>query len=59
MSLPTHPERQLMQHLREAGWVRSIAFPSSSKVIANLLSKAGSNSVALEWNWFFTSPNRA
>jgi hypothetical protein len=39
MSLLTHPERQLMQHLRGAGWVRSIAFPSSSKVIANLLGK--------------------
>jgi len=39
MTLPNHRERQLMQQLRGAGWVRAIALPSSPRVIEGLLSK--------------------
>jgi hypothetical protein len=39
MTLPTHRERQLMQHLRHGGWVKATMLPSSPKVIANLVDK--------------------
>jgi hypothetical protein len=34
-----HRERQFMQHLRGAGWVKSIALPDSPKLIQSLLGK--------------------
>ncbi|MDR3484549.1 MAG: hypothetical protein P4M05_06530 [Bradyrhizobium sp.] len=37
--IPNHRERQLMQELRGAGWVKATALPESPRVIANLLSK--------------------
>jgi len=39
MTVPNHRERQFMQELREAGWVRAIALPSSPRVIEGLLNK--------------------
>jgi hypothetical protein len=39
MPVPNHRERQLMQLLRGAGWVKAIALPSSPRVGAGLLSK--------------------
>jgi hypothetical protein len=39
MTVPNHRERQLMQQLRGAGWVRAITLPSSPRIIAGLLSK--------------------
>jgi hypothetical protein len=40
-NLPTHRERQFMQHLRGAGWVKasSIPVPVGPAVIASLLKK--------------------
>jgi hypothetical protein len=37
MTVPNHRERQWMQHLRGAGWVRAIALPDSPAVLAKLL----------------------
>ena len=34
-----HRERQFMQHLRGAGWVKVGAVPSSPKTVAGLLAK--------------------
>ncbi len=39
MTVPNHRERQLMQQLRGAGWVKATALPVTPRVIANLLSK--------------------
>jgi hypothetical protein len=39
MTVPNHRERQLMQHLRGAGWVKATALPDTPRVIANLISK--------------------
>jgi hypothetical protein len=39
MSVPNHRERQLMQELRGAGWVRAIALPASPRTIEVLLRK--------------------
>jgi hypothetical protein len=39
MNLPTHRERQLLQYLRGAGWVKVFMLPPSAKVIANMLEK--------------------
>ena len=39
MLSPNHRERQFMQHLRGAGWVKAIALPDSPKLIASLLNK--------------------
>jgi hypothetical protein len=39
MTLPNHRERQLMQELRGAGWVKAIELPSSPRVIEGLLTK--------------------
>jgi hypothetical protein len=37
MTVPNHRERQWMQYLRGAGWVKAIALPSSPAVAAKLL----------------------
>ena len=39
MTIPNQRERQLMQELRGAGWVKAKALPESPKVIANLLAR--------------------
>jgi hypothetical protein len=39
MTVPNHRERQLMQQLRGAGWVKASALPDTPRVIAKLLSK--------------------
>jgi hypothetical protein len=39
MDVPTHPERQFMQHLRSGGWVKASAAPAGARLIENLLSK--------------------
>ena len=39
MIVPNHRERQLMQRLRDAGWVKATALPDTPRVLANLLSK--------------------
>jgi hypothetical protein len=39
MTVPNHREREMMQQLRGAGWVKATALPDSPRVIANLLSK--------------------
>jgi hypothetical protein len=36
MSLPTHRERQFMQHLRGGGWVKASAAPAGELLIKNL-----------------------
>jgi hypothetical protein len=39
MNPPNHRERQIMQRLRNAGWVKATALPDSPKTLANLISK--------------------
>jgi hypothetical protein len=39
MKPPNSRERQIMQQLRGAGWVKAIELPDSPKVIANLIRK--------------------
>jgi len=39
MTVPNHRERQLMQQLRGAGWVRATALPHSPRTIEVLLGK--------------------
>jgi hypothetical protein len=39
MTPPTHRERQLLQYLRGAGWVKAFKLPPSATVIANLIEK--------------------
>lgn len=39
MNPPHHRERQIMQQLRNAGWVKASALTDSPKTIANLISK--------------------
>jgi len=39
MMSANHRERQLMQHLRGAGWVKAGTLPLSPRVIASLLTK--------------------
>ena len=39
MTIPNHRERQLMQHLRGAGWVKAITLPSRPRIIEGLLGK--------------------
>jgi hypothetical protein len=38
-NVPTHRERQLMQHLRGGGWVKASVAPAGAKLIENLLAK--------------------
>jgi hypothetical protein len=39
VSVPNHRERQLMQQLRGAGWVKATALPPSPRTIEGLLNK--------------------
>jgi hypothetical protein len=39
MTPPNHLERQFMERLQGAGWVKEIALPSSPKIVQTLLSK--------------------
>jgi hypothetical protein len=39
MTPPSHLERQFMERLQGAGWVKAFTLPSSPKVIENLLEK--------------------
>jgi hypothetical protein len=39
MTFANHPERQFMQLLRGAGWVKAITLPPSLRLVENLLSK--------------------
>jgi hypothetical protein len=39
MTPANHRERQFMQHLRDAGWVKVSTLPSSPRIIAALLAK--------------------
>jgi hypothetical protein len=42
MTFATHLERQFMQRLRGAGWVKANALPPSPRLVQTLLQKAGS-----------------
>jgi hypothetical protein len=42
MTFATHLERQFMQRLRGAGWVKASALPPSPRLVQTLLQKAGS-----------------
>ena len=35
----SHRERQFMQHLRSAGWVKAAALPNSPRTVQNLVKK--------------------
>jgi hypothetical protein len=39
MTYPSQRERQFMQYLQGAGWVKAIELPSSPRIVENLLSK--------------------
>jgi hypothetical protein len=39
MNVPHQRERQFMQELRGAGWVKATALPEAPRVIANLLAR--------------------
>jgi hypothetical protein len=39
MTFVSHPERQFMQHLRGAGWIKAHALPPSARVVKKLLQK--------------------
>jgi len=39
MKTPNSRERQIMQHLRGAGWVKAARLPDSPTIIANLIEK--------------------
>jgi hypothetical protein len=39
MKPPNSRERQAMQHLRGAGWVKAAGLPDSPRIIANLIAK--------------------
>jgi hypothetical protein len=39
MKTPNARERQIMQHLRGAGWVKAVRLPDSPRIIANLINK--------------------
>jgi hypothetical protein len=39
MMSANHRERQFMQYLRGAGWVKAVKLPDTPTLIANLLSK--------------------
>jgi len=39
MKPPNSRERQVMQHLRGAGWVNASGLPDGPKIIANLITK--------------------
>ena len=58
-NVPTHRERQLMQHLRGGGWVKASVAPGGEKLIENLLAKGGSNGAVLETNYPIGSRTKA
>jgi hypothetical protein len=39
MKLPNSRERQFMQHLRGAGWVKAFELPHGPRILANLIKK--------------------
>jgi hypothetical protein len=39
MTFATHHERQFMQYLRGAGWIKARTLPESVKLVKNLLEK--------------------
>jgi hypothetical protein len=39
MTPPNHHERQFMQRLEDAGWVKAFTLPSSPRVVERLLAK--------------------
>jgi hypothetical protein len=39
MTFASHPERQFMQYLRGAGWIRAGALPPSARLVETLLNK--------------------
>jgi hypothetical protein len=39
MIVPNHRERQIMQYLRNGGWVRAGALPAGTRLIDGLLKK--------------------
>jgi DNA-binding PadR family transcriptional regulator len=39
MKTPNSRERQIMQHLRGAGWVKAFEVADSPKILANLIEK--------------------
>jgi hypothetical protein len=39
MTFASHPERQFMQYLRGAGWIKASALPPSERLLEKLLSK--------------------
>jgi hypothetical protein len=39
MTSPSHRERQFMQHLRGAGWVKAIVLPDNPRTTQNLIKK--------------------
>jgi hypothetical protein len=39
MKLPKSREREVMQHLRGAGWVKATGLPDAPRIIANLIQK--------------------
>jgi hypothetical protein len=49
MTAPNHRERQFMQQLRGAGWVKATTLPETPRVVANLLARG----------WIETNENRS
>ena len=39
MTFATHPERQFMQHLQGAGWIKTRTLPRSVRTVKSLLQK--------------------
>jgi hypothetical protein len=39
MTFATHPERQFMEYLRGADWIKASALPPSARLVENLLKK--------------------
>jgi DNA-binding MarR family transcriptional regulator len=39
MTFASHPERQFMQHLRGAGWIKARTLPLSVRTVKSLLQK--------------------
>jgi hypothetical protein len=48
MTTPSHLERQFMERLQGAGWVKAFTLPSSPRVIERLLSKGWIESCSIE-----------
>jgi hypothetical protein len=48
MTIPSHLERQFMERLHGAGWVKAFTLPSSPRVIDRLLSKGWIESCSIE-----------